>query len=96
MAGATVIVRVEDELKASFTEAAKAADRTTSQLLRDFMRDYVKSQAERAEHDAWLRKKVEAGRTALREGRVRPGEEVETYFAQRRADSRRKFDASGS
>jgi predicted transcriptional regulator len=95
MAEATVIVRVEDELKAAFAEAAKGADRTVSQLLRDFMRDYVRKQAEQAEYDAWLRQKVEAGRAALREGRVKSGEEVEASFARRRAESSRKADEAG-
>lgn len=41
MPDATFTFRVEDELKAAFTAAAKAHDRTGAQLLRDFMRDYV-------------------------------------------------------
>ncbi len=94
MTEATVIVRVDDELKAAFTEAAKAADRTTSQLLRDFMRDYVKRQTEQAEYDAWLSEKVEAGRKAVREGRVTSSDEVEAYFTQRRAESLRKAETS--
>ncbi len=60
MAEATVIVRVEEDLKAAFAQAAKAADRTASQLLRDFMRDYVRAQAERTEVEAWLREDVAA------------------------------------
>ena len=87
-----MIVRVENELKSAFTKAAKAADRTTSQLLRDFMRDFVRRQAEQADYDAWLRQRVEAGRAAVRDGRVRSGEEVEAHFAQRRAESSRKAD----
>lgn len=96
MAEATVIVRVDDELKAAFTEAAKAADRTTSQLLRDFMRDYVRQQAEQADYDAWLAEKIAAGRAAVREGRIRTSEEVEAYFAERRARSLRKADENGA
>lgn len=88
----TVVVRVDEELKAAFTGAAKAADRTTSQLLRDFMRDYVRQQVEQADYDAWLREKVEAGRTAVREGRVQSSEEVEAYFARRRAKALRGAD----
>jgi predicted transcriptional regulator len=94
MAETTVIVRVEGELKAAFTAAAKAADRTTSQLLREFMRDYVKRQTEQEEYDAWLVEKVETGRAAARDGHVKSSEEVEAYFAQRRADSLRKADQS--
>lgn len=95
MSEATVIIRVDDELKAAFAKAAKSADRTTSQLLRDFMRDYVRRQAEQADYDAWLARKVEAGRTAIRQGRVQADDEVEAIFAERRANSLRKADESG-
>jgi predicted transcriptional regulator len=95
MAEATVIVRVEDELKTAFAEAAKKADRTASQLLRDFMRDYVRKQAEQADHDAWSRQKVEAGLAAARAGRVKSSEEVEAHFAKRRAESLRRADDAG-
>jgi predicted transcriptional regulator len=82
----TVVIRVEDELKAAF---AKAADRTAWQLLRDFMRDYVKRQANQAEYDAWRRQKIKAGRKAVRAGSVKSNEEVEAYFAERRRKSLR-------
>ncbi len=39
-----------------------------SQLLRDFMRDYV----EKAEHDAWFRAEVEQGLRELRDPNVEP------------------------
>jgi len=51
----TFTFRVDQELKNAFTEAARAIDRPGSQLLRDFMRDYV----ERAKHDVWFRAEVE-------------------------------------
>lgn len=38
--------RVEESLKKSFEKCAIANDRTASQLLRDFMRDYVKKNAQ--------------------------------------------------
>jgi predicted transcriptional regulator len=91
----TVIVRVEGDLKAAFTKAAKSADRTASQLLRDFMRDYVKRQAEQAEYDAWMRRKVDIARKAAREGRVKSNEEVKAYFAERRKKSLRRASESG-
>ncbi len=50
----TFTFRVDQELKKAFTEAARTNDRPGSQLLRDFMRDYV----ECAEHDAWFRAEV--------------------------------------
>jgi predicted transcriptional regulator len=85
----TVVVRVDDRLKAEFMDAAKAADRTTSQLLRDFMRDFVKEQAARAEYDEWFREKVAEGIADARAGRVNSSEKVETYFSRKRAATRR-------
>ena len=95
MTEATVIVRVDDDLKNAFTQAAKAADRTASQLLRDFMRDYVRRQAEQAEYDTWLVQKAEAGRAAARAGHVKASADVEADFAQRRADAIRRADETG-
>jgi len=51
----TFTFRVDQELKKAFPETVRANDRPDSQLLRDFMRDYV----ERAAHDAWFRAEVE-------------------------------------
>lgn len=57
---------------------------------------YFVDMNEQAEYDAWLRQKVDAGRAAIREGRVNPGENVETIFAERRAASMRKAAETGS
>jgi len=95
MAESTVIVRVDEELKAAFADAAKAADRTASQILREFMRDYVKGQAEASEYDAWFRGKVAEGIADARAGRVIPNAEVSDYFAKRRAASRKKASGLG-
>jgi len=61
MTDATFTFRVVDDLKAAFTEAAKAHDRTGAQLLRDFMREYVRRQRDEQEYDAWFRLQVQAG-----------------------------------
>ena len=90
MPESTVVVRVDEELKAAFSDAAKAADRTASQLLRDFMRDFVRSQADAADYDSWFRGKVAEGRADVRAGRVSPSEEVESHFARRRSEALRK------
>lgn len=45
MSESTVVIRVDEELKTAFASAAKAADRTASQLLRDFMREFVSRRA---------------------------------------------------
>lgn len=40
-------IRVEPALKDAFLAAAQSQDRTASQLIRDFMRDYVKKYGQR-------------------------------------------------
>lgn len=89
MSESTVVIRVDDELKIAFASAAKAADRTASQLLRDFMRDFVSRQSQQKEYEQWLQEKVDLSRKALLEGRVVDNEDVEAYFAERRAKSMR-------
>ncbi|AGQ33218.1 Uncharacterised protein [Serratia liquefaciens] len=89
MSESTVVIRVDDELKIAFASAAKAADRTASQLLRDFMRDFVSRQSQQKEYEQWLQEKVDLSRKALQEGRVVDNEDVEAYFAERRAKSMR-------
>lgn len=61
MSEATFTFRVDEALKKEFATAAKARDRTGAQLLRDFMRDFVRQQQEAAEHDAWFREEVRQG-----------------------------------
>lgn len=94
MSEATFTFRVDEALKSEFSTAAKAHDRTGAQLLRDFMRDYVKQQQEAAEYDAWLCAKVERSRASANAGNLVPAAEVEAKFAARRAATRRRLDAS--
>jgi predicted transcriptional regulator len=84
MTDATFTFRVDDDLKSQFTNAAKAHDRTGAQLLRDFMRDYVKRQQEAAEDDAWFRRQVQIGIDQANVGQLIPAEEVEAEFTARR------------
>ncbi|AEF47771.1 hypothetical protein JK621_17955 [Serratia plymuthica] len=85
MSESTVVIRVDEELKIAFASAAKAADRTASQLLRDFMRDFVSRQTHQKEYEQWLQEKVDLSRKALNEGKITDNEAVETYFAERRS-----------
>jgi len=94
MSEATFTFRVDEALKSEFSTAAKAHDRTGAQLLRDFMRDYVRQQQEAAEYDAWLRAKVERSRASADAGNLVPAAEVEAKFAARRAATRRRLEAS--
>ncbi len=59
MSEATFTFRVDETLKSEFASAAKARDRTGAQLLRDFMRDFVRQQQEATEHDTWFRRQVQ-------------------------------------
>jgi len=93
---ATFTFRVDEALKDQFTTAAKGRDRSGAQLLRDFMRDFVKEQEEAAEHDAWFRRQVQAGLDSANAGRLVPGEEVEAEFAARRTKTRRKLAGASS
>ncbi|MGG1946541.1 MULTISPECIES: CopG family ribbon-helix-helix protein [unclassified Trinickia] len=94
MTEATFTFRVDEALKNEFSTVAKAHDRTGAQLLRDFMRDYVKQQEKSAEYDAWLRAKVERSRASADAGNLVPAADVEAKFAARRANTRRRLEAS--
>lgn len=93
MSEATFTFRVDEALKDQFTKAAKSRDRTGAQLLRDFMRDFVRQQLETAAHDVWFRRQVQAGLDSANAGRLVAAEDVEEEFAARRAETRRELDA---
>lgn len=58
---AIVTLAVPAELKGSFESAAAAVDRSADEVLRDFMRTFVRERAAAAaEHDAWFRAQVQA------------------------------------
>jgi predicted transcriptional regulator len=83
--------RVDEKLKTQFTRADKARDRSGAQLLREFMREYVRGQDEAFTHDAWFRRQVQAGIAAANAGDVISAEEVEAEAAAWRAETRRKL-----
>ncbi len=94
MSEATFTFRVDESLKDQFTTAAKERDRTGAQLLRDFMRDFVRQQQEVAEHDAWFRRQVQIGLDSANAGKLIPAAEVEAKFAAKRAATRRLLEAA--
>jgi predicted transcriptional regulator len=91
MPEATFTFRVEEALKAAFSEAAKAQDQTGAQLLRGFMRDYVKRQKADADYDAWFRREVQAGVDSANAGNLISNDDIEVEFAARREASRQKL-----
>lgn len=93
---ATFTFRVDDTLKAEFSKAAKSKDRTGAQLLRDFMREYVREQQEAAAHDNWFRREVQAGINAADAGNVISAEKVEADAAEWRDRMDKKLNGSAS
>jgi len=82
---AVFTMKLEPELRAEFMAEADAAHRPASQVLRELMREFVQRQREAREYDAFLSRKVEAGRASMRAGRGRSNEEVESEFSARRS-----------
>ena len=54
MSQATFTFRVDESLKDAFSAIAQAQDRSSAQLLRDFMRDYVQRNADKISYDQWF------------------------------------------
>ena len=88
MGDATFTFRVDEGLKDQFATAAKSRDRTGAQLLRDFMRDFVKQQLETTEQDAWFHRQVQIGLDSANAGKLIPSAQVEAEFAAKRAATR--------
>lgn len=96
MSQTTFTFRVEEDLKENFATIAKSMDRTGAQLLRDYMRDIVRQQTEKEEHDAWFRAQVQVGLDAANSGDVISAEEVETEAAAWRKRTRTKMGSTDS
>ncbi|MDE1149184.1 MAG: hypothetical protein PW843_21685 [Azospirillaceae bacterium] len=96
MTETTFTFRVDEALKAEFAEAAKANDRTGAQLLRDYMRAFVRQRTDAAGYDAWFRAQVQIGIDAANAGDVISAEEMEAEAATWRAETRRKLAGQAS
>ena len=80
-------LKLEAELRDQFMAEAAASHQPASQLVREFMRNYVAEQQALRDHDAWFRGEVEQ---ALREADdpnavFIPQEEVTAQWQRRRA-----------
>lgn len=95
MSEATFTFRVSEVLKNEFANAAKARDRTSAQLLRDFMREFVHQQQAHL-HDEWFRREVQAGLASAQAGRLMAAADVEAKFSARRAAAADPGDAPTS
>ena len=81
---AVFTMKLEPELRVEFMAEVAGEDRPASQVMRELMRGYIEQRRQAREHDAYLRRKVEAGRASVRAGRGRSNDEVEAAFAARR------------
>ena len=70
---AVFTMKLEPELRDAFMAAAAEVDRPASQIVREFMRDFVRQDREYVE---WLRRKVEQSRADIVAGRLHSHEEV--------------------
>ena len=93
MTEATFTFRVDESLKQEFSNFAKDIDRSGAQLLRDFMRDFVKQQQEAASYDSWYQKQVQIGLDEANAGQLVPQEEVKSRFEEKRASVLAKLAA---
>ena len=82
---AVFTMKLEAELRDQFMAEAEASHRPASQVLRELMREFIERQREARDYDAFLSRKVEAGRASMRAGVGRSNDEVEASFATRRA-----------
>lgn len=55
---AVLTVKLESELRDAFAAEAEALDRPASQLIREFMREFVERQRASRAHEAWFRTEV--------------------------------------
>jgi hypothetical protein len=58
-------LRIDPALKASFSAATEAEDKPAAQVVREFMRAYVKQRERRAFEDEARRQSLEAAKAAL-------------------------------
>ncbi len=57
---AVFTMKLEHELRDEFMAAAEESHRPASQIVRDFMRDFIQRQRQARDHDSWFRSQVQA------------------------------------
>lgn len=77
---AVFTLKLEPELRDAFMAAAKREDRPASQIVREFMREFVQEDKAYVE---FLRRKVERARKDIAAGRVFTQEQVEDEVRKR-------------
>lgn len=77
-------MKLEPELRAEFMAAAESVDRPASQILREFMREFISARRENLSYQAFLTQSVEAGRRSLRAGKGISNADVEVAMREKR------------
>ncbi|HEX4006028.1 MAG TPA: type II toxin-antitoxin system RelB/DinJ family antitoxin [Acidobacteriaceae bacterium] len=85
---AVFTLKLEAELRDAFISEAAAVHQPASQLVREFMREFIRSQHEAREHDGWFRAEVQKALDDKSPGI--PNQQVKRHFAKRRAQAMRK------
>jgi hypothetical protein len=80
---AVFTMKLEPELRDAFMAEAAEVDRPASQIVRELMKDFVKGQVDRRNHDEFVRRKVELARRSMDAGIGRSDEEVSASFARK-------------
>jgi hypothetical protein len=81
---AVFTMKLEPELRRDFIEAADAAHRPASQVVRELMREFIRRQSEAQEYEEFLQHKVALARMQMCVEQSRSDEEVEREFKKRR------------
>ncbi|EXF91617.1 MULTISPECIES: hypothetical protein [Pseudomonas] len=87
---AVFTMKLEPELREQFMAEAEASHRPASQIVREMMRQFVQTQRESREYEAFLQRKVDIARVSMRAGEGLTNDEVEAEFAARRTQAARQ------
>ena len=87
---AVFTMKLESELREQFMAEAEAAHRPASQIVREMMRQFVQTQRESREYEAFLQRKVDTARTSMHAGDGLTNDEIEAEFAARRRRAERQ------
>ena len=80
-------LKLESDLREQFIAEAAAVERPASQLVREFMRDFIRRQRDARAHDTWFRAEVELALRDADDPAVTPvpHDEVITNWRRKRA-----------
>jgi predicted transcriptional regulator len=78
---AVFTMKLESELREQFMAEAEAAHRPASQIVREMMRQFVQTQRESREYEAFLQRKDDTARASMRADDGLTNDEIEAEFA---------------